>query len=169
MSAEFSLHGNEYYKKLVDLRDQALGESYSHGSRIGFGAIASIGSIEAEWSGVTGDNVKLTDRGIRVFDHRPFSVYPTTLEIFGNPVAAESTDITENPKLYAPLTRYKLEIDEVGDIQKYVGRYDRVLDVFLQDEHVKLTEDDRQRILDELERGASGDFTLYPHADEYDV
>lgn len=159
MSAPERLHSIEYYQELRDLRDQALVNSNLYGVRKKIGSFV-FGYASARWR--TEDNARafLREEGIRFRDVTLTRIYPTTLDIFRS-YGRNSTE----------LTTYKMDIDDIGTINVYRTMLTENLlnDAFLsvinrpfedKNDFTNPTDEDRENLFLEMERGASGQYRL---------
>ena len=154
MALPKSLYSNEYYNNMSQLRDEALVRSNMYGSRRRIGKLV-LGSAEAQWTTYDSSTAILYDRGIRVGNETLWRRFPTTLVFYDSYGHAGTL-----------VTRYCMDLDGVNciNVDSHILKTDGSGDMAPIPQRAdddgrdfqKPTKQQRIRIYEELERGASG-------------
>jgi hypothetical protein len=153
---------NEYYDSLKELKDAALVASQFAGRRRRIG-ICTFGIATVAWRSEDGGMSALSEKGVVVGKTAPFYVYPTTLHLYGEPYDNGACE----------MVNFRMELDDVGLIRVTramlsAPRWSELVRAkvgALQDAVRTLdwpTNDDSRLLYSELERGASGAYSLSP-------
>jgi hypothetical protein len=147
-------------QELVALKNKALEASRFSGNRYRLGAF-SVGRAVALWSSSEGGETKLREHGFKVGEYAPWVRWSTSLELAKIHEESRSLEITAfDMDLDSGLVEINHKLITVEQSWKdlimadFYRNRERKLDM-----HVLSTED-WQLLYDELERGASGAYTL---------
>jgi len=164
MGLPLSLVGNEYVGDLRGFREAALRKSYLYGSRKQIGKLC-FGSVKASWRMAQRGDATLIETGTYYDGSRLFNDRPTTLRLM------TPYNVSKNVFSGFVETTFKMDLDNSGKIEIYrniieSGTFRELARIALSREGDQShglnipSDEDRELLYLEMERGASGEFKL---------
>lgn len=168
MDLPISLHGNEYFEHLRSFRDTALIESQWLGKRRAVGGFI-FGIAHAKWRTEENVTAQLTEDGLRYKNTALTRMKPTTLRLLNSP--------SDNG---FELVTFKMDLDDIGIIDIYrnlitSGSFREIAKAEL---HQRVdrrhglsmpTDEQREQLYFEMQRGASGLYRVSNNQETDDI